>query len=97
MKQLCISLLCVFFICNYSNAQSDHKKSNKNNRKISTASTKTKSTGTSIDTLNNRRNYKWKDGQTATPTGEEATGTNSERFVSKKKDTLKLRTGKKKQ
>ena len=27
--------------------------------------------------LNNRKNYKWKNGQQATPTGNEATGTNS--------------------
>jgi hypothetical protein len=31
---------------------------------------------TASDTLNNRKIYKWKDGQRATPTGHEATGTN---------------------
>ena len=43
------------------------------------------------DSLDNRKNYEWKNGQKATPTGEEATGVNSNNFVSPKKDTGKLR------
>jgi hypothetical protein len=97
MKKITFSFLCTLFICSYCNAQSNHKSVNKNKSVIKTASSKNKSTATRIDTLSNSRNYKWKDGQTATPTGEEATGTNTERFVSGKKDSLKLKSTKKKQ
>ena len=86
----------MLFICNYCNAQTDHKSINKKKAGINAASSKNKNTA-ATDTFSNRRNYKWEDGQTATPTGEEATGTNTERFVSNKKDSLKLKTTKKKQ
>ena len=36
----------------------------------------TKSKAAASDTLNDRNMYNWKDGQRATPTGHEATGTN---------------------
>ena len=39
--------------------------------------------------LNDRKIYKGKDGQRATPTGHEATGTNTESFQSLKKDSTK--------
>jgi hypothetical protein len=39
--------------------------------------------------LNNRKIYKGKDGQKATTTGHEASGTNSESFQSLKKDSTK--------
>ena len=97
MKRITVSFLCLLFICSYCNAQSNHKSVNKNKAGIKAASSKNKNTATGIDTLSNTRNYKWKDGQTATPTGEEATGTNTERFVSNKKDSLKLKSTKKKQ
>ena len=87
----------MLFICSYCNAQSNHKSTNKKKSGINATTSKSKSSAASADTLNNRRNYKWKDGQTATPTGEEATGTNTERFVSNKKDSLKLKATKKKQ
>ena len=53
-----------------------------NSPKISTETTDTKKTkkkGTkkSGDHLNQRKTYKWKNGQRATPTGQEATGTGS--------------------
>jgi hypothetical protein len=38
--------------------------------------------------LNNRRNYNWKNGQQATPTGNEATGVNGG-YSSLKKDTAR--------
>ena len=87
----------MLFICSYCNAQSNHKSVNKRKAGIIAASSKNKSSAATLDTLHNRRNYKWKDGQTATPSGEEATGTNTESFVSNKKDSVKLKAIKKKQ
>jgi hypothetical protein len=40
--------------------------------------------------LNQRRNYQWKDGQKATPTGHEATGTGSN-YRAIRKDTTATR------
>jgi hypothetical protein len=53
-----------------------------NNQKM-----KKKGTKKNTQNLNQRRNYKWKDGQKATPTGHEATGTGSN-YSAIRKDTI---------
>jgi hypothetical protein len=47
--------------------------------------------------LNDRKMYKGKDGQRATPTGHEATGTNSESYQSLKKDSTNAKQSAKKE
>lgn len=50
------------------------------------SSTAVKNKSTKKQVLNHRKNYKWKNGQQATPTGNEASPTNGG-YVSLKKDT----------
>lgn len=43
--------------------------------------------------LNNRKIYHWKNGQRATPTGHEATGSNTDAYVSQRKDSVAQTSG----
>ena len=54
-------------------SSADTQKDSKNTKKGKTA----QAAGAQPDSLNDRKMYNWKDGQRATPTGHEATGTGS--------------------
>lgn len=81
MKRIIFSTAILLCICSIAEAQTTGSNSSNStgvssstkNGKSSKSNTGKKTAG---DTLNNRKIYNWKDGQRATPTGHEATGTN---------------------
>ena len=81
MKRILLSFVIVIGLSRVAAAQTSGSNSS-NSTSVSSSREQTKSTKSSKsttaqnDTLNNRDMYKWKDGQRATPTGHEATGTN---------------------
>ena len=97
MKRMIISTAILLMVAGGVQAQSTEKKDAK---KETTATHKTKKTTTkkgtkakpakgvkaTSDSLNDRRMYKADNGQTATPTGHQATGT-GEGYAALKKDT----------
>lgn len=95
MKRLIFAVTFMTCIVTIAQAQSSNKNSRKNSSTMnnhgaykSNKGNKTKS-GSHRDTLNNRVNYQWKNGQEATPTGNEATSTNGDRYAAMKKDTAR--------
>lgn len=97
MKRMIFTSLFITGIILAANAQSSGSNSSKNTTATSnTGSAKThnksrKKISAPTDTINNRVNYQWKNGQKATPTGHDATSTNGDGYASMKKDTAKPR------
>jgi hypothetical protein len=94
MKRLFLSIFLVTGITGFAFAQSHGNNSSSrttgaisNNDTSTTNTTKKNNKKAPSATKNNRKNYEWKNGQKATPTGQEATGSNSNGFASLKKDT----------
>jgi hypothetical protein len=82
MKRILLSTAILISISSVAAAQTSGGNSgNSPSVSSSTAGPKkgkgTKGKKAASDTLNNRKMYQWKDGQRATPTGHEATGTGS--------------------
>ena len=91
-----IFILVGSYSISYGQNSATINKSRSSSTQKHTAKTAAKKRTIRVDTLNNRKNYQWKDGQKATPTGEEATGSNSDNFASLKNDTMKLKKNYKK-
>jgi hypothetical protein len=98
MKQLIIGI-CMLVFANIASAQTTGSNSGRSTANSGTTKTTKKSTtikrtkntksGTTVP-LNERKEYKGKNGQVATPTGQEATGVNSG-YSAIKKDTATKR------
>jgi hypothetical protein len=78
MKRILIAIIIMIGVSQAASAQtSGSNSSNSPSVSSSTAQPKnSKGKAAASDTLNDRKMYNWKDGQRATPTGHEATGTN---------------------
>lgn len=78
MKQLLLSASFVLVFAGVTAAQSNgHKKAASHSGSTARSLRTKKSTASKgADTADQRKNYNWNTGQTATPTGNEATGTN---------------------
>jgi hypothetical protein len=75
MKRILLATAITIGICHIATAQTSTGNGSTNGPSVSSSRTKTKGTKAPSDTLNDRKMYNWKDGQRATPTGHEATGT----------------------
>ncbi|MFL5740138.1 MAG: hypothetical protein ACJ75B_07965 [Flavisolibacter sp.] len=84
MKQIIFSTALALCLSAAASAQSTQKKSTQK-KQVHTSTKKTTSQSTAP--LDNRKNYEWKNGQKSTPTGAEATGINTDTYVSGKKDS----------
>jgi hypothetical protein len=91
MKKLILSALFPLMMAGAASAQTSHRQTTKH----STSPSKKKNARPSIkgDSLNQRKNYGWKDGQEATPTGHDARGINETQFSPEKKDTSSKKKG----
>ena len=99
MKRVILSAAVVLLVSGGAMAQSTGGNSSgsagQSSRTTRTTTTKgKKATKDQTADLNNRQIYKGKDGQRATPTGHQATGTNTESYQSLKKDSTKQATKK---
>jgi hypothetical protein len=95
MKRLILAITLMTCIGAIAQAQSSTKNSRKNSSTMNNHGAYKSNKGNQMksnshrDTLNNRVNYQWKNGQEATPTGNEATSTNGDRYAAMKKDTAR--------
>src|SRR5690242_8503759 len=95
MKKIVLSAALLFSISLVGSAQSTQKKSVPKKKVPTTtvhatthqANSTTAHQGSAPTPLDNRKIYEWKNGQRSTPTGEEATGVNSDNYVAGKKDS----------
>jgi hypothetical protein len=79
-----LSLTLLLSLSIVASAQSSHKKTT---RKKTVHTSTTAHQASAPAPLDNRKIYQWKNGQRSTPTGEEATGINSDNYVAGKKDS----------
>lgn len=88
MKRMMITAAIALMAGSYANAQTTGSTSSNSTTNSSEGSVKQKKKTKQPKKvkLDHRRNYKWKSGQQATPTGQEATGTGSG-YSAIKKDT----------
>ena len=86
MKHLILSAVLALCLCAVASAQNTEKKST-HRKPAHTVSKKTSSQSSAPAALDNRKNYEFKNGQRSTPTGAEATGTNTDTYVAGKKDS----------
>jgi hypothetical protein len=68
-------------------AQSTGSNSSNSTSVSNIKNTKSKKSKKASEKLDNRKNYEWKDGQQATPTGHEATGIGGSSAQPEKRDT----------
>lgn len=87
MKQVLIAIAIIIGLSSSVAAQSKNTTHKKTTKKHITAKSTTLNSSSKHAALNQRKEYHWKDGQSATPTGNEATGINETQRVSK--DTKK--------
>jgi hypothetical protein len=85
MKKLILSAVFALMIAATASAQTSHKQTSKHS--TSPSKKKVAKPAVKIDSLNQRKNYEWKDGQEATPTGHDARGINETQYSAEKKDT----------
>ena len=91
MKRLILSVLLIGVITGAASAQTGSSGQSSRSTSVSSSGTAKAKKGKKLkkspsEVLNNRKNYNWKDGQQATPTGHEAAPTNGG-YQSNKKDT----------
>src|SRR5947199_8947248 len=93
MKRMLFTALLMTGIMLAAHAQTSGSNSSKNTSATSASghakkhNNSKKKSGSATDSLNNRVNYQWKNGQESTPTGHAATSTNGGGYASLKKDT----------
>jgi hypothetical protein len=89
MKKLILSLMMSILVTTIAVAQTTKKPT----RHASTTPSKKKTSKSAVkrDSLDERKNYEWKNGQKATPTGNEARGINETQFSAEKKDTSAIK------
>jgi hypothetical protein len=89
MKRLILSMASLLILAGYASAQSSVKKTTGTPKRPHAAVTKKTSEKRAVktDSLDNRKNYHWKNGQTATPTGNEASSSNGTEYSSQKGDS----------
>jgi hypothetical protein len=75
MKRNLLAIALFIAASHIANAQTSGSSSTNSPSESSSQAKSGKSKKGQIDSLNERKVYKWKDGQQATPTGHEATGT----------------------
>ena len=81
MKQVLFSILCICSLTICSKAQQAKEVSGKHVVKAFKSSKKpNRQKLQNLSKLDSRKNYKWKNGQEATPSGQQATSTNGESF-----------------
>jgi hypothetical protein len=94
MKQWILTVLVMGLLTGIVEAQTSGSQSSRSTSVSSPGSSKNKKPGKAkkapSETLNNRKDYNWKDGQKATPTGHEAAPTNGS-YQSLKKDTATVK------
>ena len=88
MKRMILAAVLAIAITSVASAQTTSGSSqNAGSTKNSTSTSTKKKSSKSKTPLNNRKNYNWKDGQSATPTGHEATPSNGTQYSAIRKDT----------
>lgn len=94
MKYVIMAAFALFSV-SIASAQATHKSSTKTTKttKSSTHTKSAKKATVSVDSLNQRKEYNWKNGQEATPTGHEATGVNGG-YAALGKDSTKQKPAK---
>lgn len=83
MKHLLLAVVLFVGIEGITSAQTKAPKHKKATHKPKVTKKTTLTSSTNHTALDQRKMYHWNDGQTATPTGEQATGTNQTQMVSK--------------
>lgn len=104
MKRILLSTIVLFGITTIASAQTT-KNNNTSKAKADTGRvvTHNQPTNASVNkkpdtvTLTNREIYNWSDGQSSTPTGQEATSSNGSGYAALKKDTAKVMEERKQQ
>jgi hypothetical protein len=86
MKRVIVSAILLFGITTMVSAQKTGSQSSKNKKTAKPSMIKVDD-----DSLNNRQIYNWSNGQTATPTGEDATSSNGSGYSAIKKDSTKAK------
>jgi len=85
MKRMILSGCLLIGLATASSAQTTKNSSGQSGEQFKKTSAKTKKQ--TKPTVSNRKEYQWKDGQTATPTGHEATSSNGSAYTALPKDT----------